>query len=136
MKLRLLGRRRFLAAGAASLALASTARAHNGTVHVTIEKLSFVPAEITLKVGETIEWTNKEAFAHTATVKGGWEVTIPPGKVVTKVADKAGSIEYYCRFHPNMKGRITIVALARKLLIAIWRFVTLGLAPKGAIIAA
>ena len=32
--------------------------------------------------------------------------------------------------------RITIVALARKLLIAIWRFVTLGLAPEGAIIAA
>jgi transposase len=32
--------------------------------------------------------------------------------------------------------RIAIVALARKLLIAIWRFVTLGLAPEGAIIAA
>ena len=32
--------------------------------------------------------------------------------------------------------RITIVALARKLLIAIWRFVTLGLAPEGALIAA
>ena len=32
--------------------------------------------------------------------------------------------------------RITIVALARKLLIAIWRFVTLGLAPERAIIAA
>jgi transposase len=32
--------------------------------------------------------------------------------------------------------RIAIVALARKLLIAIWRFITLGLAPEGAIIAA
>jgi transposase len=32
--------------------------------------------------------------------------------------------------------RITIVALARRLLIAIWRFVTLGLAPEGAIVAA
>jgi transposase len=32
--------------------------------------------------------------------------------------------------------RVTIVALARKLLIAIWRLVTLGLAPEGAIIAA
>ena len=32
--------------------------------------------------------------------------------------------------------RITIVALARKLLIAIWRFVTRGLAPEGAVIAA
>ena len=32
--------------------------------------------------------------------------------------------------------RIAIVALARKLLIAIWRFATLGIAPEGAIIAA
>lgn len=32
--------------------------------------------------------------------------------------------------------RIAIVALARKLLIAIWRFATLGVAPEGAIIAA
>ena len=44
--------------------------------------------------------------------------------------DRVGSLQGQIR-------RITIVALAlRKLLIAIWRFVTLGLAPEGAIIAA
>ena len=43
--------------------------------------------------------------------------------------DRVGSLQGRIR-------RITIVALARKLLIAIWRFVTLGLAPEGAIIAA
>jgi transposase len=39
----------------------------------------------------------------------------------------------------SLKGRtrrIAIVALARKLLIAIWRYVTLGLIPEGAITAA
>ena len=43
--------------------------------------------------------------------------------------DRVGSLQGRIR-------RITIVALARKLLIAIWRFVTLDLAPEGAIIAA
>ena len=43
--------------------------------------------------------------------------------------DRVGSLQGRIR-------RITIVALARKLLIAIWRFVTLSLAPEGAIIAA
>jgi transposase len=32
--------------------------------------------------------------------------------------------------------RIAIVAMARKLLVAIWRFATLGIVPEGAIVAA
>ena len=105
----LLNRRQVLVAGAAVLAGGGLARAHNGTVHVTIEKLAFQPADIEVKAGETIEWTNKDPFAHTATVKGGWEVLIPPGKAATHVAGADDSVDYYCRFHPNMKGRIRIV---------------------------
>lgn len=104
----LLNRRQLLAAGAATLAATQLARAHNGTVHVVIEKLAFVPAIITVKVGETIEWTNKDPFAHTATIKGGWEVMIPPGKVATHIVTADDTVDYYCRFHPNMKGKITV----------------------------
>ncbi len=103
-----ISRRALLATGALALAM-PRARAHDGTVHVTIEKLAFVPAEIEVRVGETIEWTNKDAFAHTATVKGGWEVLIPPGKVATRVVEAGDGVDYYCRFHPNMKGRIRLV---------------------------
>jgi plastocyanin len=39
---------------------------------------------------------------------GDWDVTIPPKKTVTSVLKKAGTIEYYCRFHPNMKATLTI----------------------------
>jgi len=106
----LLNRRQLLAAGAAVLAGGTLARAHNGTVHVTIDKLAFQPAEIEVKAGETIEWTNRDPFAHTATVKGGWEVSIPPGKSATHVVTADDSVDYYCRFHPNMKGRIKVVA--------------------------
>jgi len=105
-----LNRRQLLATGGALLAGGALASAHDGTVHVTIEKLAFLPAEIEIKSGETIEWTNKDPFAHTATVKGGWEVMIPPGKTATHLATADDSVDYYCRFHPNMKGRIRIVA--------------------------
>lgn len=106
----LLDRRQLLFSGAAAaLAATAPARAHNGTVHVLIDKLAFVPAEIEVKVGETIEWVNKDRIAHTATVKGGWEVMIPPGKAATRVAEAGDGGDYYCRFHPNMKGRIVIV---------------------------
>ncbi|OCP16686.1 hypothetical protein BC360_25035 [Ensifer sp. LC163] len=99
-----------LLSGAAVLAGGPLARAHNGTVHVAIENLAFVPTEVEVRVGETIEWTNNDRFAHTATVKGGWEVTIPPGTKATRVVTANDSVNYYCRFHPNMKGRIVTTA--------------------------
>lgn len=78
------------------------------TIRVNIDKLVFDPANITAKVGDTIEWVNADILAHTATVKGQWDVMIPPKKTVSFVIKKAGDVEYYCRFHPNMKGKIAI----------------------------
>ncbi len=78
------------------------------TIEVTIDKLVFSPSNIQAKVGDTIEWTNKDILAHTATVKGGWDVTIPAkskGQVTLKAA---GAVDYFCRFHPNMKGHIEV----------------------------
>lgn len=105
-----LSRRQLLVTATAVLAGSGLARAHNGTVHVVIENLTFLPADIAVKPGETIEWTNKDRFAHTATVKGGWEVLIPAGKTGTHVASADDTVDYYCRFHPNMTGRITVQA--------------------------
>ncbi|WP_376742809.1 cupredoxin family copper-binding protein [Ensifer canadensis] len=76
------------------------------TIRVTIEKMAFVPAEVEVRVGDTIEWVNRDILVHTATVKGGWEVLIPAKKTASLVVREAGQIDYYCRFHPNMKGRI------------------------------
>lgn len=104
----LVTRRQALVVGAAVLAGNRLALAHDGAIHVTIERLEFLPATIEAKVGETIEWINKDPFVHTATVKGGWEVLIPPGKTATHVVTSNDSVEYYCRFHPNMKGRIKV----------------------------
>ena len=45
------------------------------TIQVTIDKLVFAPAEVNAKVGDTIEWVNKDALVHTATATNGdWNV--------------------------------------------------------------
>ena len=80
------------------------------TRHITIEKMAFSPLEIDAKVGDTIEWTNNDAFAHTATVKGGFDIMLAPKKTGSVVVKSAGNLDYYCRFHPNMKGRIVVSA--------------------------
>lgn len=84
------------------------APAHAATIQVTIDKLVFSPADISAKAGDTVEWVNNDILAHTATVRGGWDVMIPPKKTVSFVLKDAGDVEYYCRFHPNMKGHIAV----------------------------
>lgn len=107
-----ISRRQVLLSGAAAALAASAlpSRAHNGVIHVTIEGLTFMPQEIEVRVGETIEWINKDRIPHTATVKGGWEVMVPVGAKATRVVEAGDNVEYYCRFHPNMKGRIVVVS--------------------------
>lgn len=80
------------------------------TFRVTIDRLDYTPAEVKAKVGDTIEFINQDILAHTATVRGDWDVMIPPKKSASVVMRKAGDLEYYCRFHPNMKGRISVSA--------------------------
>ena len=79
-----------------------------GTVTVTINRLIFQPAEVTVSAGDTVEWVNKDPFVHTATVQDGWEVQIPPHGSASHVMQEAGELSYFCRFHPNMKGRLVV----------------------------
>ena len=100
---------RYLLAMAALLFGAIEVPAHAATIQITIDNLVFAPAEVSAKVGDTIEWINKDVFAHTATARNGdFDVMMPPNKTVTLVVKKAGTVEYYCRFHPNMKAVLRI----------------------------
>jgi plastocyanin len=93
----------------AALSLGIPVSAQAATIQISMENLVISPAEASAKVGDTVELINKDIFAHTATAKNGdFDVTMPPKKTVTMVLKKAGSVDYYCRFHPNMKATLTI----------------------------
>ena len=94
-----------LAAAMAGISVSAQA----ATIQITMDNLVIAPAEVSAHVGDTIEWINKDIFAHTATARNGdWDVMMPPKKTVTSVLKKAGTIDYYCRFHPNMKAILTV----------------------------
>lgn len=101
---------RFWVAAALACVLAAAAPAHAETIQVVIDKLVFSPAEISAHVGDTIEWVNKDPLAHTATVKGSWEVMIPAKKTVSQKLETAEAVDFYCRFHPNMTGKLKVEA--------------------------
>jgi plastocyanin len=94
---------------AAALSLGISVPVRATTIQITMENLVFSPAEASAEVGDTIEWINKDILAHTATARNGdWNVTIPPNKTATLVLKKAGAVDYFCRFHPNMKATLAV----------------------------
>jgi plastocyanin len=103
----LLGRNALL--GAATVLAMYSVPAHGKSIQIIMNQMIFSPAEANATVGDTIEWINNDILAHTATAKSGdWDATIMVKKTVTTVLTKVGTIEYYCRYHPNMKGTIVV----------------------------
>ena len=100
---------RWVIPAVAGLVSGASISAFAATIQISMDNLEISPTEVAAKVGDTIEWVNKDAFAHTATAKNGdWNVTLPPKKSGSLVLKKAGTIDYYCRFHPNMKATLKV----------------------------
>ena len=99
--------------GAAALLLGISAPVENvasaATIRIEVKGLAFAPAEVTAHIGDTIEWMNDDFVLHTATARDGqWDVKLPPHTSGQTVIRSAGKVEYYCRYHPNMKAAITV----------------------------
>jgi len=62
-----------------------------------------------VKVGDTITWTNRDIVRHTATARNGaFNLDLPPGASASAVMSRAGAVRYYCRYHPAMRGEISV----------------------------
>jgi plastocyanin len=85
------------------------APAEAAVIEVTITKMVFGPIEISAQIGDTIEWVNTDFVAHTATARDKtFDVLIPAHGKGSFVVKAAGAFDYFCRFHPMMKGTIQI----------------------------
>ena len=81
------------------------------TIQIKINDLAFSPIEVTVKVGDLVEWTNGDFVDHTATDKGGaWDVAVPAGKSAQLKVTSPGTFAYYCKVHPGMTGTIHVDA--------------------------
>jgi plastocyanin len=92
---------------AAGVVFTATARAPEHVI--VMDGVKFNPAAVTVQRGDSVVWTNKDPFPHTATAKGVFDSReIASGKSWKWTARKAGSYEYVCTLHPGMKGGITV----------------------------
>ena len=76
----------------------------------------YLPADITINVGDTVEWINVDTAAHTVT--GGSPADGPSGVFDSSLVmagasyaftfEEAGSYDYFCMVHPWMVGSVTV----------------------------
>lgn len=94
--------------GAIVLVFVATA-ARADVIQVTMERIAYSPAQLSARVGDTIEWMNGDIVAHTATARTGeWDVMVAPKQKKSVTLKSTGNFAYFCKFHPNMVGQITV----------------------------
>jgi plastocyanin len=77
---------------------------------IVIGDFEFVPATLTVPVGTTITWANRDDEAHTVnSVTDTFKSS--PLDTDDKFSFKftaPGTYPYYCKLHPHMKGQIVV----------------------------
>jgi plastocyanin len=79
---------------------------------VTIDNYTFSPGTLTVPLGTTVTWTNRDFDVHTVTA----DDTPPTFKSAGLDTDdsflftfsKAGTYSYHCALHPHMTGKIVV----------------------------
>src|ERR1700730_3502602 len=83
------------------------------TSAVNIQGSAFAPPTITVHVGDTVTWTNRDAFSHTSTSDtGAWDThVITAGSSSSFTFASAGTFAYHCSIHTFMHGTVVVQAV-------------------------
>jgi amicyanin len=85
---------------------------NTGTVNVDIRDFSFQPAEVKVKVGDTVVWTQRDKVQHNVEIVSGPESfkseLLELGKTFSYTFTKPGEYSYKCTPHPKMRGKIIV----------------------------
>ena len=78
------------------------------THEVAITGFKFVPAELKVRPGDRIRWTNADFSAHTATADdGSWDTGgLDEGQSATIDVVAGMSLTYHCDFHRAMRAKL------------------------------
>jgi plastocyanin len=85
-------------------------RADTADLHVEIRRSAFAPAETRVRVGETVEWINRDPLAHTvSSVDGEWgSGLLGEGDRFVHRFTAPGRYTYRCLPHRMMTGVILV----------------------------
>jgi plastocyanin len=79
-------------------------------VAVNIDNFVFGPQAITVPVGATVTWTNKDDIPHTSVSTDGVfkSKVLDTDEKFSYTFTKPGTYPYYCTIHPKMTGKVVV----------------------------
>jgi len=77
---------------------------------VKIDNFVFGPDTLTVPVGATVTWTNKDDIPHTTVSTDGVfkSKVMDTDEKFSYTFTKAGTYSYYCSVHPKMTGQVVV----------------------------
>ncbi|HEY5630361.1 MAG TPA: plastocyanin/azurin family copper-binding protein [Candidatus Limnocylindrales bacterium] len=89
----------------------SAAAAGSTGSSVQIANFAFAPADLKVKVGTTVIWTNTDGATHTVTAdNGSFGGKLASGDTFKETFTKAGTYAYHCAIHSSMTGTVTVTS--------------------------
>jgi plastocyanin len=73
-----------------------------------MEAVSYAPAALAVRAGDTVVWVNRDPFPHTATSTAFDSAVIPADASWRYTARTRGEFPYVCTLHPTMKGTLRV----------------------------
>jgi outer membrane protein OmpA-like peptidoglycan-associated protein/plastocyanin len=75
---------------------------------IAIANFAFTPETLTVAVGTTVTWTNKDNVAHVVKFSDQSSGSFSSGATYTRSFTKPGEYAYHCGIHPSMAGKIIV----------------------------
>ena len=83
-----------------------------GITDLTIQNFAYRPANIQVRVGTTVTWTNQDNVPHSVTFKNGMKDSglLSQGQSFSSTFNTPGTYQYYCTVHPYMVATVTVIS--------------------------
>jgi plastocyanin len=82
------------------------------TMEVKIDNFSFGPTALTVPVGTTVTWINRDDIPHTVLstddAKTFKSKVLDTDEKFSFIFSKAGTYPYFCSIHPKMTGKVIV----------------------------
>ena len=89
---------------------AANDQASGANSEVKIDNFVFGPQTLTVPIGATVTWTNKDDIPHTSVSTDGVfkSKVLDTDEKFSYTFTKPGTYPYYCTIHPKMTGKVVV----------------------------
>ena len=83
-----------------------------GVTHMNMQNFAYQMANIQVRAGTTVTWTNQDNVPHSVTFKNGMKDSglLSQGQSFSYTFNTPGTYQYYCTVHPYMVATVTVVS--------------------------